>query len=100
MVLVYSRVILYIGCTYTQYWCAADPHAFHVQSGRADVGVSRYLRSEMCTGVRQLNSEFVRKDFLEATGIRKESGGWKREAERDANRYISLHARLIQVFAE
>jgi len=37
----------------------------------------------MCTGVRQLNPEFVRKDFLETTGIRKESGGWKREAERD-----------------
>lgn len=37
----------------------------------------------MCTGVRQLNLEFARKDFLEATGIRKESGGEKREAERD-----------------
>jgi len=37
----------------------------------------------MYTGVRQLNPEFARKDFLEVTGIRKESGGWKRDAERD-----------------
>lgn len=57
----------------------------------------------MHAGVRQLNLEFAKKDFLEATGIRKESGGWERDqGERDPHerQLVYFLARLIQVFAE
>lgn len=73
-------------------WCGWSRGVFYAQRGRTCVGVCWYLytRRDACTGVRQVNSKFARKDFLEATGdkrrkrsLAKKVREWWRERETE-----------------
>lgn len=73
-----ARMLCYVTCASAHlHTCPFRLPVFHAQSGQICVNIWRYLRGEiyvcyMCTGVHQLNLEFMRKDSLEATRMRKE----------------------------